>query len=118
MNWKKVGNYVLRGVPGVGLVSLGIREYKKRKGTPCPYYNLRKKEDRKAIGKFSFQVVYLFAAITYKVYLGHYLQQGASTKEWNPFKQKRARMEQIQSIQENKLEKAVRYEESIKPLEN
>ncbi|MEK0337449.1 MAG: hypothetical protein QQN41_08460, partial [Nitrosopumilus sp.] len=109
--------YLPRIIPGVGLTSLGIREYKKRKGTPFPYYNLRKKEDWKSIGKISFQVIYFFAAITYKVYIGRYIQQGVSTKEWNPFKQKRAKTEQVQSIQENKLE-LIMYEEAIKPFEN
>ena len=48
--------YIPRIIPGVGLISLGIREYKGRKGTPFPYYNLRKKEDKIAIGKYVAQL--------------------------------------------------------------
>jgi len=113
MNLKKVGNYVSGTVPGVGLVSLAVREIKKRRGRR-PWYNIRKLEDWKDIGKLSFQVTYLSFAIFSKAYLlPTYIGNGRSTGEWHPLKQKRAKTEQMQSIQESKLEKTIRYEELL-----
>ena len=111
MNWKKVGNYALGAVPGIGLVSLAVREIKKRRGR-MPWYNLRKLEDWKDIGKLSFQITYLSFAILSKTYLlPTYIGHGKSTGEWHPLKQRRAKTEQVQSIQESKLEKAIMYDE-------
>ncbi len=113
MNWKKIGTYkILGAIPGIGLVSVIFGEVKKRKEKPFPYYNLRKKEDWKAIGKLSFQAIYLSAAISCKLLIGYYVQQGISTKEWNPFKQRKAKTEQSEELEkENKLEKTIKYED-------
>jgi len=64
MNLKKIAQgaykfgikYIPRITPGVGLVSLGMREYKKRKGTSFPYYNLKKKEDKIVMGSYALQI--------------------------------------------------------------
>jgi hypothetical protein len=78
MDFKKTGYYLKKGVgyipriiPGVGLVSLGIRDWKTRRYNPFPYYNFRKKEDWKVIGKYAIQVGWLAfavlkAGVTYK----------------------------------------------------
>ena len=118
MNFKKVGNYALGAVPGVGLASLAVREIKKRRGRN-PWYNLKKREDWKAIGKLSFQVTYLSFAIFSKAYLlPNYIGNGRSTGEWHPFKQRRAKTEQVQFIPKNKLEKTIMYKEAVKSLDD
>lgn len=109
MSWRKVGNYFLRGLPLVGLTSLSIREYKKRRGTPFPYYNLRKKEDWKVIGKYAFQIGWsAFFVIKFGVaYKG---VKGLINKIKDS-----QNIEQVNniSITKNNLEKTITYEELI-----
>ncbi len=78
MNLKKVGYYLKKGIcylpritPGVGLVSLGVRDWKTRKKKSFPYYNFREKEDLAVIGKYIIQLGWLAfaifkAGVTYK----------------------------------------------------
>jgi len=125
MNLKKITQgvyktgirYIPRILPGIGLISLGIREYKERKGTPFPYYNLRKKEDKIAMGKYAIQLGLL---------LGCVLKAGVIYKSTqsltNKIEEKLSieRVENIQEKRENKLEKTIMYEDILnkKSLEN
>ena len=74
MGLKKIISYVRyipRILPGVGLISLGIRDWKTRKEKSFPYYNLKSKEDLKVLGRYAIQTGYLAlclikAGVTYK----------------------------------------------------
>ncbi len=104
--------YIPRITPGVGLASLGVREYKKRKGTPFPYYNLRKKEDRRAMGKYAFQIgligFFVFkAGVTYK----------GMQRLINKIKEPQ-NIEQTRNKEQGNLEKTIMYKEAIKSLDD
>lgn len=58
MDWKKILYYV----PGVGLGAHYIKERKERKGT-CPWYDVRKAQDRKALGVYALETGLLAFAI-------------------------------------------------------
>ena len=100
MNWKKVLYYT----PGVGLISHTANEIKKRRGKK-PLYDLRKKEDLKALGSYLFQAGF---AIISKVIIGAYIGTGISTGNWNP-------VDHVKNIfiekKENKLEKTILFED-------
>lgn len=81
MNWKKIPYYI----PGVGLATHTVREYKLRKGKN-PWYNLKEPRDRKALANYLVQVGYLSFAILWKVYVGSYLGKGINTGDWHPFR--------------------------------
>jgi predicted histidine transporter YuiF (NhaC family) len=110
MNLKKVGYYISKGVcylpritPGVGLVSLGIRDWKTRKKESFPYYNFKKKEDLKILGKYAIQLGWLAfaifkAGITYK---------GAQSLI-NKINNSNHKIEKA-TEKENKLEKTINY---------
>lgn len=107
MGLKKIIKYIPRIIPGVGLGSLIVREYKKRKGTLFPYYNLRKKEDRITLGKYALQIGYLGfflikASFTYK---------GTQTLI-NRIKESR-NIEQVENKEDNKLEKTVYFNDIL-----
>lgn len=120
MNWKKVGNVsikIIKKAPGVTLLLHGINEYKTRKGKR-PIYDLKKLEDRKALLGFPKHLAYALILWPIKLGVGYYVQNGVSTGEWPPFKYNHSqKTEQVQSIQESKLEN-IMYEEAIKSLEN
>lgn len=81
MNWKKIPYYI----PGVGLATHTIKEYKSRRGKN-PWYNLNKSEDRRALANYFVQAGYLSFAILWKVYAGSYLGKGINTGDWHPFR--------------------------------
>jgi hypothetical protein len=129
MNWKKIGNYTLKilkkvpyYVPGVGLGTHIYREIKERKGKGRPWYNLKESKDRRALGNYILQTGYLTLAVSWKVWLGN----GIATGEWNPFHLiSKDKIEQVEEIpkknkkvgRQNKLEKTIDYEESLKKLD-
>jgi hypothetical protein len=75
MNWKKLLYYV----PGVGLATHAINEYKTRKGQHH-WYDIREAKDRKALGMYAVETGLFAFAIAWKVYFGN----GIVTGEWNP----------------------------------
>jgi len=112
MNLKKVGYYLKKGIcylpritPGVGLVSLGVRDWKTRRKKPFPYYNLRKKEDWKIIGKYIIQLGWL-AFFVLKAGVAYKSVQNLTNraKEYN-------NIERAEIQKENKLEKTLYLEE-------
>lgn len=110
MNFKKIGYKILTYIPGVGLIAYGVKEIKTRKGK-SPWYDIGKPEDRKALGVYALEVGYFALAIAWKVYVG----KGLATHNWNPFDfSPKDKTEQIKSIPENKLEKAINYEKLLK----
>ena len=102
-------------VPGVGLATHAIKEYKTRKGQR-PWYDIREARDRKALGMYAVETGLLAFAVSWKVWLGN----GIATKEWNPINQFRnyteKREKNIDKRLERKceLEKTVHYEELLK----
>lgn len=111
MNWKKVPYYI----PGVGLVTHTLREYKSRRGKK-PWYNLKNSQDRKALSNYFVQAGYLSFAILWKVYAGSYLGKGISTGNWHPFRfNEKNKNEQVNKLVEKKsLEKTLDYYEVLK----
>jgi hypothetical protein len=111
MNWKKLLYYV----PGVGLATHAIKEYKTRKGQR-PWYDIREAKDRKALGMYAVETGLLVFAISWKVWLGN----GIATKEWNPINQfknyteKRVERKERRLEKKNELEKNVYYDELVK----
>ena len=107
MNWKKLLYYV----PGVGLATHAIKEYKTRKDQR-PWYDIREAKDRKALRVYAIETGYLAFAIAWKVWLG----DGIATKEWNPIQQIRNYTEKRERRLEKKnvLEKTIHYEELVK----
>lgn len=115
MNLKKAGYYLKKGVfylpritPGVGLVSLGIRDWKIRKEKPFPYYNFRKKEDLKVLGKYVIQIGWLAFFV---------LKAGVVYKSVQSLTNRTKEDESIERIEiekPNKLEKTINYEELLK----
>lgn len=81
MNWKKVPYYI----PLIGLIYHAWNERKERKGKK-PIYNIKDPKDRKALGKYAFQICYLGIIWPLKIAGGLYVHQGISTGEWNPIK--------------------------------
>lgn len=115
---KKAGNFsvrIIKKAPGFTLILHGVNEYKTRRGKR-PIYDLKKPEDRKALLGFPKHLAYMLLVWPIKLGVGYYVQNGISTGEWNPFKYNQ-KTEQIQSIQESKLEN-ITYKEAIKPFEN
>lgn len=101
MNWKKL----LYWVPGVGLATHIIKEYKTRKGKR-PMYDLKETSDRRALGVYAIETGYLAFAILWKVYVGN----GLATGNWPPFYTNSKDKKEIkyeESKKENKLEKEV-----------
>jgi hypothetical protein len=112
MNWGKIWDYI----PGVGLVTHTVREYKSRKGKN-PGYNLKESKDRKALVSYIVQTGYIALAIGWKIYAGSYLGKGLSTGDWHPFKfDSKEKTEQIQkdTLKKKNLEKTIGYEELLK----
>jgi hypothetical protein len=107
MEWRKTLYYL----PGIGLATHAIREYKTRKGKR-PVYDIVNEKDRKALGIYVLETGLLALGIAWKVYLGN----GIATGEWNPFKYNSK--EKIEKNVENKknLEKAVKYEDILKVI--
>ncbi len=99
MKLKRVVPYI----PGVGLVAHTASEIKKRRGKK-PVYNLKDKNDRKALGKFAIQTGYLAIGLFYKLVIGVYIKNGLSMGEWNPFKQKKEQVQEILEEKQGKLE--------------
>jgi len=109
MDWKKTLYYL----PGVGLITHTLNEIKKRKGKR-PIYNLKEGKDRKALGSFLLQTSYLAFAISSKLIVGAYVGNVMSTGEWNPFKQKIEKIEEVPTINKNNLEeKIIRYNDFV-----
>jgi hypothetical protein len=124
MDFKKTGYYLKKGfsyipriTPGVGLVSLARREYKERKGASFPYYNLRKKEDRIAMGKYAIQVAWLGFAI-FKAGVTYKGAQSIINNMNNPKDKSIDPMEIKQELKkENKLEKkTTNFEDILKVI--
>lgn len=113
MNWKKIPYYL----PGVGLVTHTLKEYKNRKNK-SPWYNLRESKDRRALGVYFLETGYLTFAILSKIYLGSYIGKGVTTGNWNPlnlnFKQKTEQIQENTNKKENNLEKTINYEDISK----
>jgi hypothetical protein len=124
MNFKKVGYYLKKGfyyipriTPGIGLVSLSIRDWKTRRYNPFPYYNLRKKEDWKVIGKYGIQVGWLAfailkAGVTYKgaqSLINKISNSKDNTEQVDNISKKDKRLER-----RGELEKSINYEELTK----
>ncbi len=109
MSLKKVIQYIPRVLPGVGLISLGIRDWKTRKEKFFPYYNFRKKEDLKVIGKYAVQLAWLaFSVVKAGVVYKSVQSLINKTKEYQS-------IEQIQEIKkECGLEKTINYEDASK----
>lgn len=113
MDFKKAGYKLLTYLPIVGLVAYSIKERKTRKGKPFPYYDLRKKEDLKAIGIYALEIGYSVFAIGWKVYLGN----GIATGEWNPlnyFKSEKDLKRTEKVIEKKSLEKTLNYNDFLK----
>ena len=104
MNWRKIPDYI----PGVGLVSYGIREYKARKGK-FPWYNLKESKDRKALGVYALEIGYLAFALSWKFYLG----KSVATGNWNPFEFNPKDKTELINEKKNSLEKSINYEEIL-----
>jgi hypothetical protein len=115
MDFKKIGYKILTYIPGVGLAAYSIKQYKTRKGKSFPYYDLRKKEDLKALGGYALEVGWFALAIGWKVYFGN----GIATKEWNiinQFKNYTEKREERKTDlkKDSNLEKTVNYEELLR----
>jgi hypothetical protein len=111
MDWKKVPYYI----PGVGLATHTIKEYKTRKGRN-PWYNLKESKDRKALRLYAIEIGYFALALSWKVWLGN----GIATGEWNPLKyfDSKPKTEQVEDLSKkdkklkklNNLEKNLNYD--------
>jgi hypothetical protein len=104
---------LMEGIPGVGLVAYGIREYKTRKGK-IPLYSLKKPEDRRALKVLALEAGYFALAVGWKFYVGN----GIITKDWFPFDNSKSKTEQVDNLsrkdkkleRKGKLEKTIDYE--------
>jgi len=113
MNWKKIPYYL----PGVGLVTHTLKEYKNRKDKR-PWYNLKDSKDRRALGIYFLETSYLTFAILSKIYLGSYIGKGFTTGDWSPlnlnFKEKTEQFQKNTNKGGNNLEKAIDYNPDLK----
>lgn len=105
MKLKKFLDYI----PGVGLISYGVKEYKTRKGKK-PMYDIKKAHDRRALGIYALEVGYFAFALSWKVYAGNVIATG----DWNPFHIFSKQKTENTAEKKKNLEKTINYEEVSK----
>lgn len=105
MKLKKFLDYI----PGVGLISYSVKEYRARKGK-SPMYNIKETHDRRALGIYALEVGYFAFALSWKVYAGNVIATG----DWNPIHMFSKQKIENSVEKKNNLEKTIDYEKALK----